>query len=73
MVLGRGKREVKLNKGLVEKLEKRAKGSGFKNVDGYIEEILKKALKSFEKNSEGYSDEDEKKVKERLRALGYLD
>ena len=74
MVLVRGKREVKLNKGLVEKLEKRAGDNGFKSVDSYIEEILKKALKSFEKNEEkdGYSDDDEKKVKERLRALGYL-
>jgi len=43
MVLGRGKREVKLNKGLVEKLEKRAGDNGFKSVDSYIEEILKKA------------------------------
>lgn len=43
------KREVKLSKGLVDKLEKRAKEKGFKSVDKYVEEILKKALKSFEK------------------------
>jgi len=62
-----GKREVKLSKKLVDKLEKRAREKGFKSVDKYIEEILKNALKSFEKKSG-----DEDKIKERLRALGYL-
>lgn len=68
-MLGMGKKEVKIDKKLVKKLEERAKEKGFKSVDKYIEEILKKALQSFEKKGQG----DEEKVKERLRALGYLE
>ena len=65
---------VKISKELVEKIKKRIEGTGFKSVDSYVEYVLQEVVSEMtEETDEELSKEDEEKVKERLRALGYLD
>ena len=65
---------IKISKDLFEKIKKRIKGTGFKSVDYYVEYVLKEVLSEMdEETDEELSKEDEEKVKDRLRALGYLD
>lgn len=57
---------------LFEKIEERAKNTGFKSASDYIVFVLKEVVSNLEEEPESLSTEDEEKVKERLRALGYL-
>jgi len=45
---------------------------GFDSVDELIEFVLREVLESSGESGEHLSREDEEKVKERLRALGYI-
>jgi 16S rRNA C1402 N4-methylase RsmH len=54
--------EVKIPKDIIRKIEERIKGTEFTSVDEYAAFVLEEVIK-----------EDEQKVKERLKALGYLD
>jgi len=57
---------------LLEKIEERIKGTGFASVSGYITYVLEEILiESQEEKS--FTKEDEEKIKERLRALGYIE
>ena len=62
---------------IYEKIVERAKESDFKTADEYVEYVLKQVIERLEEEKEEtdetYSEEDEEKVKERLKALGYLD
>ncbi len=61
---------------LFEKVKKRIEGTGFTSVSDYVTFVLREVLASEEEDAEdkeAFSKEDEEKVKERLRALGYLD
>jgi Arc/MetJ-type ribon-helix-helix transcriptional regulator len=60
---------------LAEKIEKRIKNTGFNSVSSYVTYVLREILSSLEeeKKEEVFTKEEEEKVKERLRALGYLD
>jgi len=60
---------------LFEKAKKRIEGTGFTSVSDYLTFMLREVVASHEHEGEGpdFSKEDEEKVKERLRALGYLD
>jgi len=59
---------------LYENIEKKIEKSEFASVSDYITYVLKEVLESLdEENEEVFTEEEEKKVKERLRALGYLD
>ena len=68
---------ISLPKPLFEKIKKRCEGTGFNSVSSYVtyvmRQVLSRAESSDKKNDEPFSEEDEKKVKERLRSLGYLD
>ncbi len=66
---------IKIPKDLLEKVEKRIQGTEFKSVDEYTTFVMEEVVKEDgeEEVEEVFSEEDEKKVKERLRALGYLD
>ncbi len=66
---------IKIPKDLLEKVEKRIQGTEFKSADEYTTFVLEEVVKEDgdEEVEEVFSEEDEKKVKERLRALGYLD
>ncbi len=60
---------------LYEKIKKRIEGTGFKSVSDYVTFVLREVLASLEEEEkeEAFSQEQEEKVKDRLRALGYLD
>jgi len=58
---------------IIEKIKKRIKGTGFDSVSSYVAYVLDEILSESEDEDEDFTKEDEEKVKERLRALGYLD
>lgn len=68
---------------LAEKLKKRMEGTGFSSLSSYITYILRQVVSSIEmdeqkkgaenKEKEAFTEEDEKRVKDRLRALGYIE
>lgn len=65
--------KVELPKSIIEKIKKRIEGTGFESVSSYIAYVLDEILNEMDDDSDDFTDEDEEKVKERLRALGYLD
>ncbi len=59
---------------LAEKIKKRIEGTGFTNVSSYVTYVLREILAGMEEETdEAFSKDDEERIKERLRALGYLD
>ncbi|MHA1872489.1 MAG: CopG family transcriptional regulator [Candidatus Heimdallarchaeaceae archaeon] len=59
---------------LAEKIKKQIKGTGFTSLSSYVTYILREVISGIEEESDdAFSKEDEERVKERLRALGYLD
>ena len=58
---------------LAEKIKKRIKGTGFTSLSSYVTYVLREVLSGMEEEEEVFSKEDEKRVKDRLRALGYID
>ena len=56
-------------------IKKRIEGTGFTSVSDYVTYVLREVLASLEEEEkeEVFTEEEEEKVKERLRALGYLD
>jgi len=57
-----------------KKIENRIKDTEFTTVSEYVTFVLEEVLESLEEDEEEvFSKEDEEKIKERLRALGYLD
>lgn len=71
-----GKEEVKnvaIPAALYTQIEEKIKGTDVDSVSSYATKILEESLAKGERTSESLSKEDEEKVKERLKALGYLD
>ena len=58
---------------LYKKIEEKIKGSEITSVSSYITKVLRESLSQQEKSEEPLSKEEEEKVKERLKALGYID
>ena len=59
---------------LAEKIKKRIEGTGFTSLSSYVTYVLREVLAGIEEETEeAFSKEDEDRVKDRLRALGYLD
>ncbi len=60
---------------LANKIKKRIEGTGFNSLSSYVTYVLREVISNVEEdeNEEAFSKDDEEKVKERLRALGYLD
>ncbi len=71
---------ISLPKPLAEKIKKRCEGTGFNSVSSYVTYVLRQLVSNIEKKEapeqpaekEAFSKEDEEKVKERLKALGYI-
>ena len=63
---------VSLPSFLVEKIKKRIKKSGFPSVSSYVAYVLREIEASGDKK-QVFSKKDEKKVKQKLRDLGYLE
>lgn len=66
---------VSIPPAVYKKLEARIRGSEFSTVSDYVTFVLTELLAEEEKAGQpaAMSSEDEAKVKERLRALGYID
>ena len=59
---------------LAEKIKKRIQGTGFTSLSSYVTYVFREVISGLEEESEdAFSKEDEERVKDRLRALGYLD
>jgi len=65
--------EVKLPRKLYEEALKKAEEAGFSDFNDFLVFILEQLASEEELGSEVLSKEDEEKVKERLRALGYIE
>ncbi len=65
---------ISIPKPLAEKIKERIEGTGFNSVSSYVTYVLRQVLSNVEnKKKEAFSEEDERKIKERLRSLGYID
>ena len=58
---------------LYKEIEEKIKDLEITSVSSYITNVLREKLSQKEESAEALSKEDEEKVKERLKALGYLD
>ncbi len=63
---------IPLPRSLVEKIEKRINGTGFASPGAYVAYVLEEILADDRDEEQGFSPEDEERIKEKLRALGYL-
>lgn len=76
MVTVEGKRytTISIPASLAERIKRRIEGTGFRSLSEYVIYILREVISSEkEEVEEPFTKEDEEKVKEKLRALGYLD
>jgi len=64
---------VSIPTSLYKRIEEKIKGSEIKSVSSYITKVLRESLSEEKAGAEALSKEDEEKVKERLKALGYID
>jgi len=58
---------------LFKKVEKRIEDTGFTSVSSYVTYVLREIVAEEEEPEEPFTKEDEERVKDRLRALGYID
>jgi len=66
-------RSVELPESLFNRVEARIKGSKFASVSDYVTFVVREKLASEEESSKAsFTEDEEKKIKDRLRALGYL-
>ncbi|HID27463.1 MAG TPA: CopG family transcriptional regulator [Methanosarcinales archaeon] len=67
--------EVSIPTPLFKQIEKRIESTDFESVSDYITYVIEEILSDTEEEEkeDAFSEEDEEKVKDRLRALGYLD
>ncbi len=56
---------------LARAIEDRIRGTGFASVDAFVAFVLARLLEN--PSTEPFSEEDERRLKERLRSLGYID
>jgi Arc/MetJ-type ribon-helix-helix transcriptional regulator len=64
---------VSIPTSLYKKIEEKIKGTEFSSVSSYVTKVLRENLAKNEDNKEVFSPEEEEKIKERLKALGYID
>ena len=62
---------VRLPDELVRAIEARIQHSSFDSVDAFVTFVLARLLE--EPDASAFSEEDERRLKERLRSLGYID
>ena len=65
--------DVSIPASLYKKIEEKIKGTEIDSVSSYVTKVIQENLAKEEGASESLSKDDEEKVKERLKALGYLD
>ncbi len=64
---------VEIPKDLYDQIEEKIKNTEVSSVADFITTLLKEKLSKNQKETDSLSSEDEEKVKERLKALGYMD
>jgi len=64
---------VSIPASLYKKIEEIIKDSDIPSVSSYVAKVLREKISQEETSGQDFSKEDEEKVKERLKALGYLD
>jgi Arc/MetJ-type ribon-helix-helix transcriptional regulator len=64
---------VSIPTSLHQKIEEAIRGTEINSVSAYIVKIVRESLSKEQEAKEVFSPEDEEKVKERLKALGYID
>lgn len=65
--------EISIPATLYKEIEAKIKDMDVSSVQEYVIKVLKDSLPKDEKEGEGLSKDEEEKVKERLKALGYMD
>jgi Arc/MetJ-type ribon-helix-helix transcriptional regulator len=63
---------VEIPSALAEKLGKEAKKKGYKNLSEYVTHLLRESSPP-EKGNSSLKPEEEKRIRERLRDLGYIE
>jgi Arc/MetJ-type ribon-helix-helix transcriptional regulator len=58
---------------LANKIKKRIEGTGFTSLSSYVTYVLREVISGSEEKDEAFSKDDEKRVKNKLRSLGYLE
>jgi hypothetical protein len=58
---------------LYKKIEEKIKGTEFPSVASYVAKVVDDNLSKEQETKEAFTKEDEEKVKDRLKALGYID
>ena len=64
---------VSIPTALYRQIESAIKGTDVSSVSSYVAKVVQEALSKGETKPEVFSQEDEEKVKDRLKALGYID
>ena len=65
--------DVEIPTTLYKKIEEKIKGTEFPSVASYVAMVLDKDLSKEGGAKEAFTKEEEDKVKDRLKALGYID
>lgn len=64
---------VSIPTSLYKKIEEAIKGTDVTSVASYATKVLRESLSKEQDAKDVFTEEDEEKVKERLKALGYID
>jgi Arc/MetJ-type ribon-helix-helix transcriptional regulator len=65
---------IQIPNSLYRKLEEKIKGTSFVSVSSYVTFLIRETMAETEqRQKEPFSKEEEEKVKDRLRALGYIE
>lgn len=64
---------VSIPASLYKKIEEAIKGTDVPSVSDYVVRVLREKLSQGKQSEEVFTKEDEEKVKQRLKALGYID
>ncbi len=64
---------VQIPKELRDRIQARIKGTGFASVDDFVAFVLARLTEAAAQEGEPLSARDEARVKDRLKALGYID
>ncbi len=65
--------DIAIPTSLYQKIEEKIKGTEFPSVASYVAKVMDDSLSKDEGTKEAFNKEDEEKVKDRLKALGYID
>jgi Arc/MetJ-type ribon-helix-helix transcriptional regulator len=65
--------DVAIPTSLYKKIEEKIKGTEFPSVASYVAKVLDDNLTKEQDSKDAFTKEEEDKVKDRLKALGYID